>query len=265
MDIILFTYFVIIFLVIYTGFQCYYNSRNRKKEVDHNVLEENIKTSDLYEIIYLKLGKEAVKEAAIGHLIKSGYLEVKSAVLKANVQKDLTKILELEKSLLGIEISSHYGEFVLNGDAMPFQSVIKKYEKKAQVLHLFYKRGRWFKKIEISFNLFLTFFGFYYIFQGHQFNWFERLFIVVVSGFILNKIIYKLILEKPATVQIRVDSPATEKTRGNSSKPSLKASAEGHILTSNGKRYIQIFEEKNFAIDPIIDKYFPTCPCSVFD
>lgn len=254
MDLILFGSVVILAGLIYGGFQVYYNVTHKHKIIDSTILEENVKTGDQYEIIYLKLGEEGAKESAIGHLVESGYLENKEGILKPNPQKDVALLTELEKSLMKSGIGSKYGEFILEGETGPFEEIIKKYEKKAQELHLFYKRGKWLRKIEITVNLFFAFFAVYYIFSGTQLSWFSRLFIIAVLISGSHKLFYEFILEKPAKIQMK----------DLSGKSVRKYSAAGHILTANGKKYIKLFEEKNFPVDPIIEKYFPGCPCSVF-
>lgn len=211
-----------------------------------NVIEENLKTADQYEIAFLKGGKNLSVDLAFYHLLNSGYLE-KTTNDEPNspkyrfrfiAGKDVAALHDFEKEVVsGLNVPTTLYSLYSHE-----YSSLERYKQKLSGLYLLRVARKTVGLLNKAYICIACIFSISYLIFGTPTSLLLRIILVVLVN--LNSLY--IIWEKILCGELYFD---------------------GMLLTSAGEKYIKLFEKKyfplpNFKSDQLFKETQEFNPCS---
>jgi len=224
MILIIWIFFILVFLAIFLSFKLFYM---KKVRVSDDILEENLKTADQYEIALLSGGKRLVIQLAFYHFLKAGYFERAESkepssakyLFRAIPSKDTTQLTDLEKEILG-KFEASISLFSVFAKEL---SSLEKFNSKLGKLNLFYSAKSTIGVLWRIYTIFAWVFSVIYLVYGAPHSFWVKIFLIIVINIWVCFIVWNQILGR-------------------------KDYFDGKLLTCSGKKYIKLFEEKYFPL-----------------
>ncbi len=214
----------LLFILLFTIIK---NVLSRRHAVRDDILEENLKTADQYEIAFLKGGKNLSVDLAFFHLLNSGYLDKSKSDEPSSptyhfqfiAGKDSSSLHDLEKEIIAkINTPTALHSLYSNEYAS-----LKKYQQKLSNLHLLQVARKTIGFLWKAYTYIAWAISIAYLVFGKPAGFFLKAGFVITINLISISIIWSKILCKENYF-------------------------DGILLTSAGEKYIKIFEKKYFPL-----------------